>query len=409
MTLHDVERRALGRQFEVGALVVDGEGLHGEVHLDAGLLLELREVVLQIFEVGRLEARRVDRRAGIGLAALGVDGGGGEGAERASENRATTKMCSWRFLPGSGPPPFWLGVSLCLTYGRATPPSLSTAMIAPSPRRRTDEPRADRRRRPDRGRDRCGHRGGHLPARTSSCPARSSSCRRFGASRTVVREAFKLLSAKGLIASRKRAGHARQPREAWHMLDADVLAWRLSNGEAEPKFVFDLLQARAVIEPAAAAMAARSHTPRHCRDRGAFADMERAAHDASLFAEPDIRFHKAILAGDGNDLMTAFGALIEAALGHVRADRVAPCLVRRRPRCLCIVAILDAIRRRDAEGAHAAMLALLDRTSRNVERNVAAGPVPRKAPSSRELISARVQSTGVAVQILARYGRTIAE
>ena len=41
-----VERRALGRQFEVGALVVDREGLHGEAHLDAGLLLELREVVL---------------------------------------------------------------------------------------------------------------------------------------------------------------------------------------------------------------------------------------------------------------------------------------------------------------------------------------------------------------------------
>src|SRR5437016_1105839 len=43
--------------------------------------------------------------------------------------------------------------------------------------------------------------------------------RRFGASRTVVREAFKLLSAKGLIASRKRSGTRARPREAWHMLD----------------------------------------------------------------------------------------------------------------------------------------------------------------------------------------------
>ena len=88
--------------------------------------------------------------------------------------------------------------------------------------------------------------------------------RRYGASRTVVREALKLLSAKGLIASRKRSGTRARPREAWNMLDADVLAWRLRDGRAEPKFVSDLLHVRAVVEPAAAAMAAR----RHCRGRG---------------------------------------------------------------------------------------------------------------------------------------------
>ena len=177
--------------------------------------------------------------------------------------------------------------------------------------------------------------------------------RRFGASRTVVREAFKLLSAKGLIASRKRAGTRARPREAWHMLDADVLAWRLKDGQAEPKFVFDLLHVRAVVEPAAAAMAARSHTPKTLGgDRGAFADMERAAHDATLFADPDMRFHKAILAATDNDVMAAFGALTEAALGmFVRvasrhAGAPAPSVPLHR-------AVLEAIRRRDAEGAHA--------------------------------------------------------
>ena len=90
----DVERRALGRQLQVGALVVDGEGLHVEIDLDAGLLLELREVGLQVLEVGRLEARAVDRRAGIGLAALGVDGGRRERAEGAAQNRTPTEMCS---------------------------------------------------------------------------------------------------------------------------------------------------------------------------------------------------------------------------------------------------------------------------------------------------------------------------
>jgi DNA-binding FadR family transcriptional regulator len=194
--------------------------------------------------------------------------------------------------------------------------------------------------------------------------------RRFGASRSVVREAFKLLSGKGFIASRRRAGTYVRPREDWHMLDADVLAWRLKDGKAEPKFVLDLLLARAVVEPAAAAMAARAHTPQTLGAiETAFADMERTAHSAPLFAEPDIRFHKAILTATGNDVMVAFGALIEAALGvFVRIasrhpEAPAPSVPLHR-------AILEAIRRRDAEGAHAAMLALLDRTSGNVRRNV---------------------------------------
>jgi hypothetical protein len=90
-----VDGRALGRELEVGALVVDGEGLHGEVHLDAGLLLELRKVVLEVLVVGGLEARAVDGRAVVGLAALGMDGGRGQGregrTEGAAQDRTTTK------------------------------------------------------------------------------------------------------------------------------------------------------------------------------------------------------------------------------------------------------------------------------------------------------------------------------
>jgi DNA-binding FadR family transcriptional regulator len=209
-------------------------------------------------------------------------------------------------------------------------------------------------------------------------PGEMELCRRFGASRTVVREAFKVLAAKGLIASRRRLGTCVRPREDWHMLDADVLAWRLRDGRAEPKLVFDLLHARAVVEPAAAAMAARRHTPQTLAAiDAAFADMERTAHDAALFAEPDIRFHKAILTATDNDVMMAFGALIEAALGvFVRiasrhAGAPAPSVPLHR-------AILEAIRRKDAEGAHAAMMALLERTSRNVARNVETSIVPAR-------------------------------
>ena len=194
--------------------------------------------------------------------------------------------------------------------------------------------------------------------------------RRYRASRTVVREALKLLSAKGLIASRKRSGTRALPREAWNMLDADVLAWRLRGGRDEPKFVSDLLQVRAVVEPAAAAMAARSHTRKSLQPiEEAFAEMERTAHDRVAFADPDRRFHKAILVATANDFMVAFAALTEAALGaFVRIASRHPGAPG--PSVPLHRAVLEAIRRRDAEGAQAAMTALLDRTARNVERNV---------------------------------------
>lgn len=201
--------------------------------------------------------------------------------------------------------------------------------------------------------------------------------RRYGASRTVVREALKLLSAKGLIASRKRSGTRARPRESWNMLDADVLTWRLRDGKAEPKFVSDLLDVRAVVEPAAAAMAARSHTKKSLKPiEEAFAEMERTAHDRIAFADPDRRFHKAILVATGNDFMVAFAALTETALGaFVRIASRHPGAPG--PSVPLHRAVLEAIRRRDAEGAHSAMTALLDRTARNVERNVKARGRPR--------------------------------
>lgn len=221
-------------------------------------------------------------------------------------------------------------------------------------------------------------------------PGEIELCRRFKASRPVVREALKLLAGKGLIASRRRTGTRVRPREAWHVLDAQVLGWRLADSRAEPKFAFDLLHARAVVEPAAAAMAALRHSPATLAAiEQAFAEMQGVAHDALLFASPDIRFHKAILAATDNDVMTAFGVLIEAALGVFMriASRHAEAPA---PSVPLHGAILEAIRRRDPEAAHAAMLALLDRTSGNVRRNIDRGAAlaPRSAGCSRRRASA---------------------
>src|SRR5215471_2595671 len=77
----------------------------------------------------------------------------------------------------------------------------------------------------------------------------------FNVSRPVLREALKLLSAKGLIESRPKTGTRVRPRSDWNLLDPDVLAWQLEAGPTR-EFLRDALELRQLIEPAAARLAA---------------------------------------------------------------------------------------------------------------------------------------------------------
>jgi DNA-binding FadR family transcriptional regulator len=79
-------------------------------------------------------------------------------------------------------------------------------------------------------------------------------------SRTVVREALKTLTAKGLVITGPRLGTRVRPRADWNHFDPDVVNWRLEAG-VDAAFVRELMQLRLMIEPAAARLAARAATP----------------------------------------------------------------------------------------------------------------------------------------------------
>ena len=85
----------------------------------------------------------------------------------------------------------------------------------------------------------------------SALPTELQLCAEFGVSRTAMREATKMLAAKGLVISRKRAGTLVQDSSVWNRLDPDVLSW-MSSTEPDPEFVRGLIEARLAIEPAAA-------------------------------------------------------------------------------------------------------------------------------------------------------------
>src|ERR1700712_583568 len=57
-------------------------------------------------------------------------------------------------------------------------------------------------------------------------PTEAQLVEEFGSSRSTVREAIKVLTAKGLVVARTKAGTVVQPESNWNLLDPDVLAWR---------------------------------------------------------------------------------------------------------------------------------------------------------------------------------------
>ena len=70
--------------------------------------------------------------------------------------------------------------------------------------------------------------GRHAPG--SALPRDEELAGRFGVSRTVLREAVKTLTAKGLLVARSRVGTKVRPRDDWNMFDADVLRWHMEGG-----------------------------------------------------------------------------------------------------------------------------------------------------------------------------------
>jgi DNA-binding FadR family transcriptional regulator len=145
-------------------------------------------------------------------------------------------------------------------------------------------------------------------------PVESELCKRYDASRSIVREAIKVLNAKGLLIARPRRGTRVSPEEEWNLLDPDVLHWMLSR-RFSLSLLRDFTRARLAIEPAAAAEAARSATEaqrQHMQD--ALAEMKLATLGKRDPVVADIEFHLAIVEASNNRFFYSMSPMIESAL-----------------------------------------------------------------------------------------------
>lgn len=137
---------------------------------------------------------------------------------------------------------------------------------------------------------------------------------KFGASRQTVREAIKVLTAKGMVYARKRAGTFVTAKASWNFLDPDILAWH-EKGALPSRLLRDIVEMRRLIEPSAAAFAAeRGNDQEIARIGAALRRMHVNIGQPEHFYEADIEFHMAIFEASGNMLIDRMSIILRPLL-----------------------------------------------------------------------------------------------
>ena len=205
-------------------------------------------------------------------------------------------------------------------------------------------------------------------------PTEAELARAHGVSRSVTREAVKMLTAKGLLAARPRQGTLIEPQTRWNLFDSDVLNWLLDR-----KFSLDLLrhftELRIAIEPQAALLAARVASPASVAaiERG-FTRMAAAEAGTDEPLEADIAFHIAVVRASANPFLEQFRELITTALRT--SIRFTNRLKGHTASLSAHEAVLHAIAAGDGPRAHAAMYAIIADVLALIENTRDCGAAP---------------------------------
>jgi DNA-binding FadR family transcriptional regulator len=186
-------------------------------------------------------------------------------------------------------------------------------------------------------------------------------------SRTVLREAIKVLTAKGLVESKPRIGTRVRPRNQWNLLDPDILAWQRENGLDE-QFIRKLAEVRRILEPMAAKLAAERASEEEIKLlEESYEKLAATVVNSEAFVDADMQLHFGILTACHNEILEQMGVAIREALQVSRKITVE--LPGASASSLPLhKAVVEAIRERDAPGAKRAMERLVERVENDINR-----------------------------------------
>ena len=146
---------------------------------------------------------------------------------------------------------------------------------------------------------------------------------RFDVSRSVMREAVRVLESMYLVESRRRVGVTVRPKSEWNVYDPQVIRWRLAGADRPGQFR-SLTVLRSAIEPVAAGLAARHATAEQCAELTECA-LGMVAHSRGHKLEGyllhDVAFHRVVLAASGNEMFARLGDVVaEVLTGRTQHD-----------------------------------------------------------------------------------------
>lgn len=184
---------------------------------------------------------------------------------------------------------------------------------------------------------------------------------RHRVSRSVAREAIRVLESMGMVASRRRVGITIQPSHKWNVFDPRLIRWRLDSDDRAAQLA-SLSELRRGFEPEAAALAARRADPHQCRIlAAAVSDMvvHGRAGDLESYLLADKIFHRTLLEASGNEMFRALNDVV----AEVLSGRTHHGMMPDRPNPAAIALhdeVARAIRLGDADAAERAMRAIID-------------------------------------------------
>ena len=198
---------------------------------------------------------------------------------------------------------------------------------------------------------------------------------KYGLSRSVAREAIRVLESMGMVASRRRVGITIQPSENWNVFDPELIRWRLESADRTAQLV-SLSELRRGFEPAAAALAARRADPHQCRIMAAAVSdmvMHGRSGDLDAYLIADKIFHHTLLEASGNEMFRALNGVV----AEVLTGRTHHGMMPETPNPKAIEPhdeVARAIRLGDEAAAERAMRAIIDEAADAVQQEFSDHP-----------------------------------